>query len=292
MPRVLAVQVSVTEYDLLRYIDTLEDSLSRLVALEAVDVRVFLVLQSSSDSPVIPDVLLINNRVHVEIINIFSASFARNLGIAYARSIGASHIMFHDSSIGVSVEFAKFAEICVVDDFVVGVGKIKWTDPALQKAGAIASVSVTQMLPSALKNPYVYTYVFRVNDLGSIGFCERLGPGTNTLFNAGEDVVFLTQLFSFLGKEKLIMHGLDAFVFHPPRPLDGAKHLAYAYAQGALLRWLIKPENLSWQVIFYFFMFFGNALVRALFFQKTWPKILVLRLRGFLSSKKFHQVVS
>ncbi|GEM_PF-1267385 len=291
MKRVLVVQVSVTENDLLRYMHTLEHSLSNLLRFTAVNVKILLVLQSSSSTPVVPGFILKNDKVCVKRTSRFSVSVARNLGISYARSIGASHIIFHDSSICVSAEFAKFTEICIIKNFAVGSGVIQWGESALKKVRDVDTIRITRTRPSALKNPYVYTYIFRIDILGSINFCEWLGPGAATLFNAGEDVVFLTKLFAPLGKGKLIMHCSDALVFHPPRPADGSKHLAYAHAQGALVRWLVRPENLSLQVFLYFFLFFGNALIRAVL-RKTWREILLLRLRGFLSSKTFHQLVN
>ncbi|MGH2569691.1 MAG: hypothetical protein ACRDGR_00605, partial [bacterium] len=122
--------------------------------------------------------------------------------------------------------------------------------------------------------------VAQVLDAG-IRFDESIGPGEVTSLKSGEDVLFLTQVVVANDARRALR--FEACTFHPSRPPDFSKHLAYAEGQGSLFVRLLRSRmrrSLKAVVLASFGLFLGNGLVRVLTFRRRSARILALRLRG------------
>jgi len=64
--------------------------------------------------------------------------------------------------------------------------------------------------------------------------------------------------------------------------VDNSKHLAYAEAQGTLLRWILFCRRANFIDFVYGFLFFANAFIKAVLLKRNYVRILLLRFKGFL----------
>ncbi|MCN2481575.1 hypothetical protein MLT33_01630 [Escherichia coli] len=212
----------------------------------------------------------------------FGISNARNLCIEACLKKNAKFIVFHDASIYWTKSAADFIYRCrnkietprvnylFNDDFI-----------SQQELYPLANThTFTLEYCNPIYNSYVWTFLFRVNKICRIRFDIEFGPGEDTKYKSGEDVLFL---FEYFEQQNITIYPLNkkVAVIHPTRPSDYSKHLLYAYGQGVLFRKLLlkyKRASIALDVM----LFFGNAFVRCLFFKKNAFKILHNRLKGFL----------
>ncbi|WP_312841796.1 glycosyltransferase family 2 protein [Stutzerimonas chloritidismutans] len=276
MKKKLLVQVSVTESDFELYGKVLFCSLNNLVRKVKFAVSVILVYQSSGSGPSnLPGSLY---GLKIVVTPIFGVSAARNAGLDHARQHGYDYILFHDASVFVTDSFVELVNITIAKNLCVSKGVVRWTSDLL--SNPVTDFIIADGYANPIYDTYVGSYVFNVDFLSGMSFSNNLGPGSETVLKAGEDVVFLNKLFSYAGRVKLPVCK-TAFINHLPRPADGSKRLMYAEAQGVLLRWMLNPKRVSLWGGIYFFAFFGNALFSCVLRRKNSFEILTLRLKGF-----------
>lgn len=281
----LIVQVSITENDFPLYKETLLASLKKILNLVEVDVRVFVVYQYTNIAK--PDeVLFADTRVTLFSTMNFGVSLARNTGLKYARENDADYIVFHDASILFSSNYIKFINLVIAENISVAKGPLYWGGEKNSKDNA--AIILTKKKINPIFDTCVCSYIFKLSALNQLAFNELVGPGEKTLMSAGEDVVFLYRLFG--GRIPIALDYCDdATVYHPPRPSDNSKHLAYAESQGTLVRWMVCENKLNFAVATYFFAFFGNAIIRFILRKPAADEMLARRWRGFLDTARMRK---
>jgi hypothetical protein len=213
----------------------------------------------------------------------FSASAARNLGIARLRRGEDRYVCFLDADAVPSVGLLRSVRGRLQADSAILVGRVHWHDRGLpagfEEATEPSRVPIGRLLLSAYLCS-TFLPVAQVLD-AAVRFDESIGPGESTCLKSGEDVLFLTQLV--VANDATHALRFDARAFHPSRPRDFSKHLAYAEGQGSLfVRLLRSPMRTSLKAVVFasFGLFLGNALLRVLTFRRRSARILALRLRG------------
>jgi hypothetical protein len=214
----------------------------------------------------------------------FSASAARNFGIARLDRDAHRYVCFLDADAVPSVGLLRAVRGRLHEDAGILVGRPCWHEgppPAGSSDGEPASARVP--IARVPLSAYLWTTFFPVAHVcGSRArFDESIGPGQGTRLKSGEDVLFFVRVV--IAND--VTHALrfDAHTFHPARPPDFSKHLAYAEGQGSLFVRLLKTRmrrSLKVAVLASFGLFLANGLVRVLTFRRRSALILGLRLRG------------
>ncbi|KJF81018.1 hypothetical protein UA31_14075 [Photobacterium angustum] len=215
--------------------------------------------------------------VHVKHESFLGISNARNLCIKKATDVGSEYILFHDASICWTEDSAKFIFRYKDDMPKVNISfsdKIKNYDcPTL--TGSERNVN-------PIYDTYVGSYLFKLEDISGLRFNLDFGPGQNTNFKSGEDVLFLFDAFSIRQSYNVFEAEKKIMIYHPPRDSDFSKHLLYAKGQGKMFR-ILLARFLSLSIVKDIILFFGNAVFRCLLLKKNSLKILLQRVTGFFS---------
>lgn len=207
-----------------------------------------------------------------------SVSRARNEGIEFALANGFSHVCFHDVSLVFSKAACRHFHGAYKElDRVFTVVPQFSTRPVDERPHACAGhVEIAGVSP--LTNPYVWTYLIPVQMMRFIRFDVRFGPGDNTKYKAGEDLLFLYDVLS--EKDISTIHCPHAPVWHRPRDGSYTKHLLYARGQGRSLRMVIQKHGHVREHV-HALLFFANSLLRVLTLRPKSLRILKGRLIGF-----------
>lgn len=271
----LLVGVCLTKTDWLAHKKTLTLSFQHIVDAWGDNALVFLVLQGNKDLKIssidFPDYLYLFET------DFMGVSNARNLCLERAKEIGAKFILFHDASIFWPKSSAKFISS---NRYTYPKVKIRFSDYSNENVFFEKKVlSGQRKKTNPIYDTYVWSYLLKVSDVNGIVFNRGFGPGQNTRFKSGEDVLFL---FDYLQKIKncYVFEADDCYVFHPKRSLSYDKHLTYASGQGKIFRELLAkyPSFLLYRD---FILFFGNAVIRCLLGKPNALRILKQRLIGF-----------
>lgn len=271
----LFVGVCLTKADWLAHKKTLVRSFQNIVDAWGGAALVYTVLQGNKD-------LKISNADLPDYLHLFETDFmgvskARNLCLERAKEIGAKFILFHDASIFWPKNSAEFISSNRSASPKV---KVKFSDYPI-KVNSLQSHELygNQKKVNPIYDTYVWSYLLKVADVSGIKFNESFGPGQSTHFKSGEDVLFL---FDYLHKvnTRYVLEADDCFVFHPKRASNYDKHLTYASGQGKIFR-LLLTKYPSFLLFRDFVLFFGNAIMRCLFFKPNAFRILKHRLFGF-----------
>ena len=294
----LSVIIPCLDYEFSSYVETLKYSV-RTILNECRDfeIHVILMLQSSTSDFSANDCELtdFSNKLKEDLTSISvvhlqkcSVSLARNIGIDLSIENGCSHVYFHDISIVVSKEFAgNFPRMNNVIDYACS-GSPKFSSFTLPLMPSNSS-NINNYEPNFLKsisypafNPYVWTYIFPINMISDIRFCENIGPGSDTKIKSGEDYIFLSDVlrksrfYSLRSKNK-------SFVYHPLRKKFGEKSLIYAKGQGfsakAVFMKYKRPSDLL-----YIFLFIINSFFKIILMKQNSVRIFKDRIRGLLLS--------
>lgn len=285
----ILVQVSVTEKDFHLNADRLLKSLEGLSSAVHGELRVYVVYQTNGE--VFPDERFASLPfVTVYVTNKFNVSSARNAAIVFARYEGYDYLVFHDSSMYFTASFHGLINLALAAGGSIYKGQLSWTTDLVESEAVDSIVCVDKKI-FPLMDPCVCLYVFRVDYLSDVIFNEGVGPGFDTYIKAGEDVVFLNNLFS-ARKTNVVSFAKQALVLHPPRPTNNSKRIQYAEAQGTLLRWFFESERFSVSVLIYFFLFFGNTLFGIILGRKNFTKIFRLRLKGFRDKQNLRRILT
>jgi hypothetical protein len=248
----------------------------------AIRAKRIVVLQTRGDAAALDLGFLRTPDVELVTTSRFSASAARNLGIARLDR-AARYVCFLDADAVPSVGLLRSVRERVPADAGILVGRPHWhegpTPAGFHEPTEPVSVPIGRLLLAA----YLWSTflpVALVLDSGA-RFDESIGPGEGTRLKSGEDVLFLAQVVVANDVTRALR--LDSRTFHPARPRDFSKHLAYAEGQGSLFVRLLRSRmrrSLKAAVLASFGLFLGNGLVRVLTFRKRSVVILGLRVRG------------
>jgi hypothetical protein len=213
----------------------------------------------------------------------FSASRARNLGIARMRRAEHRYVCFLDADAVPSVGLLRSVAPRLAKSSDLFVGNIRWYEGPLPDPGGEAAEPVRAAIGPLLLSTYLWSSFLParlVIDSG-VRFDESIGPGESTRLKSGEDVLFLAELVVANEVHEVLRFGRCAL--HPERPSDFSKHLTYAEGQGALFVRLLRSRmrrSLKATVLASFGLFLGNGLLRVLTLRRRSLPILGLRLRG------------
>ena len=203
-------------------------------------------------------------------------SIARNWCIEQAIELKATWILFHDASIYWTKKSAKFIYMHRYSPIPIRL-KLKFKSSVDDEND---DFSFTEIKINPIYKPYVCTILFDLSFIAKNRFDEDYGPGENTKYKSGEDVLFIHEYFSCLEKFN-ILESNSLSIYHPPRDNDFKKHLLYARGQGRVFRVLISKEK-SFRIWIDFSLFIANALFRCMLFKNNSFSILRERIAGFL----------
>ncbi|MGL4447925.1 MAG: hypothetical protein ACRCZA_01355 [Shewanella sp.] len=270
----LLVGVCLTKTDWLAHKKTLVRSFQHIVDAWGGNAFVYVVLQGNKDVKILnadfPDYL------HLFETDFMGVSNARNLCLEHAKEISAEFILFHDASIFWPKNSAEFISS---NRYTHPKVKVRFSDSVIDCFAEKTELHGKKRKINPIYNTYIGSYLLKVSDVDGIIFNEAFGPGQNTRFKSGEDVLFL---FDYLQKIKAchVFEADECYVFHPKRSLSYDKHLTYASGQGKIFRILLAkyPSFLLYRDSI---LFFGNAVMRCLLGKPNALRILKQRLIGF-----------
>lgn len=272
----LLVGVCVTRRDWHLYRKTLEESFYNIFYYWGNKCLVYIVVQGKDDSLLLEGLSSDKSNVLFYETEEMGVSKARNNCIEKAIGLDVNYIVFHDASIRWPIESVKF--LFENKDVLIPV-KVRphfsLTNIELQDKEERKERDV-----NPIYDTYIWSYLLHVANLKGLRFDEEIGPGNNTTYKSGEDVLFLFDYFS-IAQSFTVLECSTRFVYHPPRPENYEKHLIYAAGQGRLFRVLLNRYP-SYGLIRDIILFFGNALVRCFLWKPKSMKILLLRLSGFI----------
>nr|QOS24952.1 hypothetical protein VP352_00016 [Vibrio parahaemolyticus] len=211
----------------------------------------------------------------IKIMQELSVSKARNFIINLAKDENYKYIIFHDAK----VYFTKNVG-CFFSNNSGDVTKKVKLFYSQDIPSTLNNVESVHKKINPLYQTYLGCYLLNVSYINHY-FCEETGPGSETRYKSGEDVLFLFEYFYNLGTfsvDELSFGG----VYHPPREGDYSKHLLYAEGQGRLFR-LLLGKYCSFRVVCDFILFIANALVRVVLMKKNSLKIFKQRLKGLFN---------
>lgn len=275
MSRVL-VQISLTDTEWPEVSRSLQRSMENLRTSSEHMVRFLIVFQGKNGAE--PDEL---RAADTEIIVTpeKSVSKARNVGINYAQINGFDALLFHDSSLVYEPGFLSIVdETFSAKPEEIVKARIQWGLRRRRPEGFRRSIV------TIFRHSYVWSYLFDPMKIGDLRFDERLGPGEKTCITCGEDVLFMLQYIS--KNDVRFVRASRQVVFHPPRPDDLSKQLAYAEGQGALYRCFLARFHqlrldLRFTLLVEFLLFAANSIRLMLLKGRRGRDIFQRRLRGF-----------
>ncbi|EKH6497959.1 hypothetical protein AAEZ94_003225 [Providencia rettgeri] len=235
---------------------------------------VLIVIQSKN----IPIINFTSEKYNIEIIHDINlnVSNARNICIEKALDYNIKYVLFHDASIYWTKNAANFIN---VNKGLTPKVNVKFSDRPMREDTIEDMHSKTGKI-NPIYHPFIWSYLFNKEDISELRFNINFGPGENTNFKSGEDVLFLFEFFKKNKNTQIIMPKDNIYVYHPPREDNYSKHLLYAKGQGQMFKILIKKYP-SIQIYFDLFLFFGNGIYRLLLCKKNSTKILFKRIHGF-----------
>lgn len=265
-------------------VELLYKSLSNFNKIFGENVEILIVVQESSDIEIQLELFRFQRFVNFELIfsKVENTSHARNIGIRKAKKLERDFILFHDASLYYNLVAVRF--FAEQDASIATLPSVNISFSAAEEASDFFSSSKTiskNIYP--IKDTFIWRYLFKVGNINEM-FDINIGPGNNTVFKSGEDVLFFYHYLNVncCYKSSVCRAGT---VFHPPRPKDLSKHVLYASGQGYLFKLLISKLKVHgfkqrFVLYLYFCLFMGNSFFRVLTFQKSARKILILRLKG------------
>ncbi|BBU98261.1 hypothetical protein KYI78_12040 [Providencia rettgeri] len=269
----LFIGVCCTQADFIKNKNRIKKSIDNLACAFNYNCNVLIVIQNKSFSTI----SLRAEKYHIEVQyeNELNVSNARNICIEKALHYNSKYTLFHDASIYWSKNAANF---------------INFNKGNTPKVNVIFNNNLDNIdlnyLNSSIKKinpiyePFVWSYLFNTKDISELHFDTNFGPGENTRYKSGEDVIFLFDFFERKKNNQIVVPNENVYVYHPPRESDYSKHLLYAEGQGKMFRVLIKKHP-SIRIYLDLCLFFGNGIYRLLLCRKNSHKILYKRLNGF-----------
>lgn len=265
----LLCSVVILPDELARYAEALAVSLSRWREVAGVHVRLYV---QGGSAVALPDTLA----AQLDSVSFrpdANLSAARNESIVWAESAGCDWIYFHDASVVCRdsvLAWVAQSDACqsVILRAQAVFGEVPWRVP-----GGVLVASCPPLFP------WLWTYLFRVEALKTVRFREDIGPGSGSARIAGEDALFLHDYFTETGHWRV--SPVAVTIWHPVRPMDGRKHLAYAYGQGMMFRELLRRPLAGWRHWPAFLLFVLNTLL-GLVRSPIGIELFRRRLRGLL----------
>jgi len=233
----------------------------------------FLAIQGYGEHNI--DVFDDDANIHVYYLSILGISNARNKCIEEANKLECKWIIFHDATIFWPHEAVKFIfehKLSLVPPKI----KLQFSDSITEQPQLF---DYTKRKINPIYDTYVGSILYSIEDIGTLRFNENHGPGENTTYKSGEDVLFAFDYFT-LKKNFEVLESDHLVIYHPPRPTNFEKHRLYARGQGRVFR-LLLSKYFSFQLAVDTVLFFGNAVIRCMLFKKNSFSILRDRLAGF-----------
>ncbi|ENO8808613.1 hypothetical protein ACCE85_000559 [Photobacterium damselae] len=268
------IGVCLTYDDYVKNKEVLLKSLNNLKKVFNEKCYIYIVIQSNCD------ISLFESGIDYLVIREMNVSNARNLCIEKSSKEGFKYLLFHDATIFWTVNAALFIKEKINQDVLLKV-KLKFTDITYNNDKSKFTVDGTYKKINPMYNTYVGMYLFEVEKIKNIKFSTEHGPGSNTKYKSGEDVLFLYDYMNLNG-DIIVYESNQHFIEHPKRDSDYSKHLYYAYGQGRVFRVLLKSKN-NYHIYLDLMFFLGNACVRCFMFKKNSLNILKLRIKGLLN---------
>jgi hypothetical protein len=175
--------------------------------------------------------------IHFIIMHERGVSQARNRGLCWLEAEGVDALMFVDVSVRPEAGFLRAAWAALASGHAAVSAPIGFTAQVPHgRLGARGEVAVSSGLGfiSAARliiRGFIWSCLFQAAPLRGLRFDEKIGPGTTSLRQAGEDADFLYRFMVGQGVQRMaFLKGVS--VHRLPRPDIAAKIKHYAYGQG------------------------------------------------------------
>lgn len=278
----ILIALTCTKKDFLTYEERLETSFKNFISFFGVEIFFLIVFQGDEENCFDASKTFLGSIpsefYSFQKVPYCSVSRARNYAIKYSRENKFEYLIFHDSSLVYTRTYICWLKSHLNGDllatnYIFTESRDFESDRSVGKAVSFDDFS----------DIFVCSYAFPMNKNFPC-FDERFGPGNNSIYNSGEDFLFIRSFFKLNSDSRNYLRFDGVGILHPPRPKDYSKHLAYAEGQGKIHQIYLLEEK-SLYALWRCFLFFGNSFIRLVFFKKNSLRILFLRLKGFFSNR-------
>lgn len=277
MNKKLLVGITCTENDFSLYKANLKKSLLSFYEKFNDNVSFLIVFQGTTSDDQILFFDLPKSLIEIKEVAYRSVSKARNEIIEYFLDGGYENLIFHD----VSLVFLEDYLSWIMQNLgsILVSGNMRFNDSPLAQNISICGRVIAKYKP--IQDLYVCAFVFS-SSLKLPRFDENYGPGENTIYKCGEDLLFMMSLMKLNPNAREFPKFEGIGVLHPARSGDYSKHLEYAEGQGKVYK-ILLVHDFNFLNLYQVMLFFSNALFRLITLKKNSPKILFLRIKGFFS---------
>jgi hypothetical protein len=283
----LNVVTPIHDNDLNLFISRIHETVTALNASFFSDWEWIVVIQSKVQISEKILKIILDFNVVVNVTERYSVSKARNQGIDYFNNSDGA-IYFLDCDAVPAVELLNYFHDQLSLGHIISSGKIIWCSADGCKKKEIHSMlsDCSIAIPSSLSlfNTFLGCYCFSCDSIlkTKVRFVEDIGPGDGTMYKAGEDALFISDLIA-ANNISWIQFKPSVSVSHPLRPSDNSKEILYARGQVHTYKIIIYnnyPLSMRCIAFSYLFMFATNGFIKVFFRKKNALSLLRVRLNS------------
>jgi len=280
----LGIVIPIIEEEIKYLYKNLDILISNLSHARIIDYKVCIICQTEDAVPEINyDFISIIKTEH------YSVSHARNIGLKYFHD-KSDYIYFLDFDAMPSSNFLTESKKNMLLGLDVWSGNLKWTDDFNYNESKSKSRYQHKMktISSLPYHQFLGCFILKKSLLlnHEIYFEETLGPGSDTFYKSGEDVLFLANIFSRNNIDKYRFYK-DLNIYHPPRDNDNLKSIVYCDGAVYVNKLIIKSEEMHIKLkvssFFYLILFIINGFKKFIFFESNSTKLLKKRISAILN---------
>lgn len=214
-------------------------------------------------------------------IEYFSVSLARNIGIENSKFLDGTLYLLDCDALPTINTLDFFYDI-FIRGYKIAAVKLKWGVPNIHPINNISLSYKCKGKIFSIFNSFLSCYMLDLDLINKnrIKFNENLGPGLNSKYKSGEDLIFLQDYLLHINTD--IPFSQYDFVFHPKRDSLNTKQLIYSEGQIAVAKYLFNNHygyKIKFSSLFYLFLLFLNSFKKIIFFENNSLKLLINRFR-------------
>lgn len=273
----LAIIIPVIESETKHISDKINQLKKFLEKANLIKYKIYFIIQSNKNFKKL-------NFDKVEFIEtkVFSVSHARNIGLkSICKKI--DYLYFLDFDATPSINFLIQSKKNIDNNLSIWSGSIFWSEYSLIIENNFNMNYIKKNIIDLPYHQFLGCFIFKRSLLkkNNIIFNEDLGPGKNTKLKAGEDVLFLAEVFS-KNKIKDYFFYNNLKIFHPPRFDMNLKSILYCEGQVYVHKLIIKSKLMSSRLrlasFLYLNLFILNGFKKIIFFEDHSLRLFYLRV--------------
>lgn len=278
----LGIVIPIIEEEIKHFHKNLDILISNLSHAGIIDYKICIICQTKNASPKIKhDSTYLIKTEH------YSVSYARNIGLQHFAD-KSNYIYFLDFDAIPSIDFLIESKKNMSSGLNIWSGNLKWTDDFDHDTHKPRYQYQMKNISSLPYHQFLGCFIFKKSLLFNhqIYFEESLGPGSDTFYKSGEDVLFLANIFSRNNIDKYRFYkGLN--IYHPPRDNDNLKSIVYCDGAVYVNKLIIKSEEMHIKLkvssFFYLILFIINGFKKFIFFESNSTKLLKKRISAIFN---------